>query len=109
MGIFPLSITDDVYERARLIAEERRLPIEKILIAWVVANIPDENQERRIKFLMHKNSLSTITREEYRELGTYNELIYDEPRNHLMVRKAEAARILMKRGHKFLYVRVTEW
>jgi hypothetical protein len=57
--------------------------------------MPQDAQDR-MQALMDKNSLGTITDEEYKELEGYV-----ERGNRLMVRKAEAAGILMERGHTF--------
>lgn len=64
---------------------------------WTIAReqMPQDIQDR-MQVLMDKNSLGTITDEEYAELAGYVEL-----GNRLMVRKAEASGILMERGRKF--------
>ena len=64
---------------------------------WTIAReqMPDDVQAR-MQVLMDRNSLGQISDDEYRELET---LV--EHGNRLMVRKAEAAGILMERGYKF--------
>jgi hypothetical protein len=128
MSDFTLTVPDDVYNRARRIAEETSQPVEQVLLEHLKnlpeplpALPPDEQQEldalkhlsddtlwtiareqmpqdiqNRMQLLMDKNSLGTISDEEYQELAAYV-----ERGNRLMVRKAEAAGILMERGHKF--------
>ena len=64
---------------------------------WTIASeqMPDDVQAR-MQVLMDRNSLGTISDEEYRELEA---LV--ERGNRLMLRKAEAAGNLMDRGHRF--------
>lgn len=57
--------------------------------------MPQDVQDR-MQILMDKNSLGTISSEEYQELADYV-----ERGNRLMVRKAEAAGILTERGFTF--------
>lgn len=57
--------------------------------------MPQDVQDR-MQVLMDKNNFDTITDDEYKELEE------DVERgNRLMVRKTEAAAILIERGHKF--------
>jgi hypothetical protein len=125
---FTLTIPEEVYSRARRIADETAQPVENVLIEHLKnlteplpALPPDEQEEldalkhlsddalwtiareqmpqvvqNRMQVLMDKNSLGTITEDEYTELAAYV-----ERGNRLMVRKAEAAGILMERGHTF--------
>ncbi len=64
---------------------------------WTMAReqMPHDIQDR-MQILMDKNSLGTISDNEYRELEGYV-----ERGNRLMVRKAEASHLLMSRGYKF--------
>lgn len=63
---------------------------------WTIAReqMPDA-QQRRMQDLMDKNSLGTITAEEYAELEA---LV--ERGQRLMMRKSEAAALLTRRGYK---------
>jgi hypothetical protein len=123
-----LRVPDHVYEGARQIAQATSQPIEQVLVrrleeafADPLPNLPpDEIAELeafkqlsddtlrsiareqmprsiqdRMQFLGNRNSLGTITvqeREEYTQ--------YVEQGDRLMLRKAWAAGILAKRGHK---------
>lgn len=125
---FTLTVPDEVYSRARRIADETAQPVEDVLIEHLrnlpeplPALPPDEQEELdalkhlsddalwtiareqmpqtiqdRMQVLMDKNSLGTIAEGEYEELAAHV-----ERGNRLMVRKAEAAGILMERGHSF--------
>lgn len=128
MTDYTLTIPDELYQRARQIAEETEQPIDSVLIEhlrtlsvplpvlppdeqaevdalkhlsddalWTIAGeqMPQDVQDR-MQILMDKNSLGTISDAEYAELEGYV-----ERGNRLMVRKAEAAGILMERGHIF--------
>jgi hypothetical protein len=125
---FTLTVPEEVYSRARRIAEETSRPVEQILLEhlhtlpeplpvlppeeqeelealkhlsddalWTIAReqMPQDIQDR-MQILMDKNSRGTIQDDEYNELTSAV-----ERGNRLMVRKAEAAHILMERGHKF--------
>ncbi len=63
---------------------------------WTIAReqMPDAEQ-RRMQFLMDKNSLGQITPEEYAELE-----VLVERGQRLMVRKSEAAALLTGRGYQ---------
>ena len=125
---FTLTVPEEVYSRARRIADETSRPVEQILIEHLqtlsdpLPALPPEEQEElealkhlsddalwtfareqmpqdiqeRMQILMDKNSRGTIGDEEYEELS-HNV----ERGNRLMVRKAEAAHILMERGYHF--------
>lgn len=128
MSDFTLTIPEEVYSRARRIADETAQPVEQILIdhlknlpdplpalppdeqeelnalkhlsddaLWTIAReqMPQDIQDK-MQILMDKNSLGTINDAEYAELEKSV-----ERGNRLMVRKAEAAGILMARGHLF--------
>lgn len=128
MTTLSLNIPDEVYRRALRLAQESAQPVEQVLLDHLrrlpesYASLPDDEQEElralrslsddalrviareqmasevqaRMHGLMDKNSLGTISEQEYAELEA------DVERgNRLMVRKAEAAGILMERGHAF--------
>jgi hypothetical protein len=128
MSDFTVTVPEEVYNRARRIAEETSQPVEQVLIdhlknlpeslpvlppdeqeeldalkhlsddaLWTIARdqMPQDVQDR-MQILMDKNSLGTISPEEYTELEGYV-----ERGNRLMVRKAEAAGLLMERGYTF--------
>lgn len=128
MSDFTLTVPEDVFHHAQKIAEETEQPVEQLMIdhlrnlsaplpvlppdeqeeldalkrlsddaLWTFAReqMPDDVQAR-MQVLMDKNSLGTISDSEYDELSR---LV--ERGNRLMVRKAEAAGILMERGYHF--------
>jgi len=128
MSDYTLTIPEDLYQRARQIAEETAQPVDQVLIThlktlspalpalppdeqaeldalkllsddalWTIAReqMPQDIQSR-MQILMDKNSLGTISDAEYQELEGYV-----ERGNRLMVRKAEAAHLLMGRGYSF--------
>lgn len=128
MSDYTLTIPEAVYRRARRIAEETSQPVEQLLIEhlknlpeplpsllpdeqaeldalkhlsddalWTIAReqMPEDIQAQ-MQVLMDKNSLGTITAEEYHVLEGFV-----ERGNRLMVRKAEAAGLLMERGYSF--------
>lgn len=128
MSDFTLTVPEDVYYHAQKIAEETAQPVEQLMIdhlrnlstplptlppdeqeelnalkrlsddtLWTIAReqMPDDAQAR-MQVLMDKNSLGTITETEFDELS---QLV--ERGNRLMVRKAEAAGLLMERGFHF--------
>lgn len=128
MSDYTLTIPEAVYRRARRIAEETSQPVEQLLIEhlknlpeplpalppdeqaeldalkhlsddalWTIAReqMPEDIQAQ-MQVLMDKNSLGTITAEEYQVLEGFV-----ERGNRLMVRKAEAAGLLMERGYTF--------
>lgn len=128
MSDYTLKIPEEVYNRARKIAEEESRPVEDVLIdhlnnlteplpalppneqaeldalkhlsddglrAIAAQQMPDDVQDR-MQVLMDKNNFGTISADEYQELEGYV-----ERGNRLMVRKAEAAHLLMQRGHLF--------
>lgn len=123
-----LTLPDKIAARAREIAETTGQPIEQVLIEhlntlsaplpalppdqqdeldalhhlsddalWTIAReqMPDEAQARA-QSLLSKNKVGALTHEEAAELET---LI--ERGDQLMLRKAEAAAILRKRGYPF--------
>lgn len=128
MSDYMLTVPEDIVDRAREIAEATSQDVDKVLLEHLKtlstplpALPPDEQAEldalkhltddtlwtiareqmaddlqTRMQALMDRNSLGQITDEEYRELEG---LV--ERGNRLMVRKAEAAGILMERGHTF--------
>ncbi|MBE0691073.1 MAG: hypothetical protein IH587_13220 [Anaerolineae bacterium] len=127
MSDYMLTVPEEVYARARQIAEETSQPVDRVMIEylrtlsaplpilppeeeaelealknlsddalWTIAReqMPDDLQAR-MQDLMDKNSLGTITSEEYGELEA---LV--ERGQRLMVRKSEAAALLTQRGYK---------
>jgi hypothetical protein len=127
MSDYTLTIPEDVYARARQIAEEIAQPVDQVMIdhlrmmaAPLPALAPEEEAEldalkslsddalwtmareqmpedlqARMQELMDKNSLGSITPEEYGELEG---LV--ERGQRLMLRKSEAAALLTQRGYK---------
>jgi uncharacterized protein YaaW (UPF0174 family) len=128
MSDYLLSVPEEVVQQAERIAEETAQSVDQVLIEhlrtlsnplptlppdeaaelaalkslsddtlWTIAReqMPLDIQNR-MQSLMDKNNFGTITDEEYHELEGYV-----ERGNRLMVRKAEAAGILMERGHRF--------
>jgi hypothetical protein len=123
-----LNVPEDVYNRALRIAEETSQPVEQILLDHLrrlpdaYPGLPDDEQEElkalrslsddalwaiareqmpsdvqeRMHILMDANNHGAISDEEYAELSGYV-----ERGNRLMVRKAEAAGILMEHGYPF--------
>jgi hypothetical protein len=128
MSDFTLTVPEDVYRRAQQIAAETAQSVEIVLLQHLkhlptpLSALPPDEQEElealrhlsddalwtiaaeqmpqsvqtRMQALMDRNTMGTITDREYDELRGYV-----ERGNRLMVRKAEAAGILMKRGHRF--------
>ena len=127
MSDYVLTVPEEVYARARQIAEETSQLVDEVMIQylrtlstplpalppdeeaeldalknlsddalWTIAReqMPDDLQIR-MQDLMDKNSVVTITSEEYIELEG---LV--ERGQQLMVRKSEAAAILTQRGYK---------
>ena len=127
MSDYVLTIPEEVYARARQIAEETSQSVDQMMIEylrtlsaplptlppeeeaeldalknlsedalWTIAReqMPDDLQGR-MQDLMDKNSVGTITTEEYIELEG---LV--ERGQRLMVRKSEAAALLTQRGYK---------
>lgn len=124
MSDFVLNIPDEVIAAARQIAEATAQPVEDVLLnrlktvlpalppdeeaelealhhlsddaLWTIAHerMPDSLQER-MQDLMDKNSLGTISPEEYAEL----EQLVDRGQR-LTLRKSEAAAILTRRGYQ---------
>jgi hypothetical protein len=123
-----LTISENAYKRARQIAEASAQPVEQILASqldesfsdlsalpadeqaefaalnhlsddtlWTIAaeKMPPVQQER-VSLLLALNKRSVLTEAEQTEL---DQLL--ERGDRLMLRKAEAAAILMRRGHKF--------
>lgn len=128
MGEYTLTVPEDVYTRAQRISAETSQPVEQVLIdhlktlsdplpvlppdeqaeldalshlsddtLWTIAReqMPQHIQDR-MQILMDRNNFGTITDDEYRELEAFV-----ERGNRLMIRKAEAAGLLMERGHAF--------
>src|SRR5258708_36314831 len=123
-----LHVPEDLYERLRQLAEASAQPVEAVAIRQLEATLqnaeiatlpPDEQQElaafnlladdtlqsilreqmprsvqKKMQGLMDKNNFGTIAPEEYEELTA---LV--ERGNRLMLRKAWAADVLMKRGY----------
>lgn len=127
MSDYILTVPEEVYVRARQIAEETSQPVDQVMIEylrtlsaplpalppdeeaelealknlsddalWTIAReqMPDSLQTR-MQDLMDKNSLGTITPDEYSELEG---LV--ERGQQLMIRKSEAAALLTQRGYK---------
>jgi len=120
-----LSVPQHIYERARNLAETTHQPLEAVFLhelenAFLPQLPPDEEAElaslkglsddalwtiareqmagplqERMQALMEKNSLGTITPDEYKEL----EDLVDRGQR-LMLRKSEAAALLTERGYK---------
>src|SRR5262249_39898984 len=123
-----LQVPEELYERLRQLAEASAQPVEAVAI-WQLeatlqnaelANLPRDEQQELAAFnllsddtlqnilreqiahsvqaqmqgLMDKNNFGTISPEEHAELGS---LV--ERGNRLMLRKAWAADVLMKRGY----------
>jgi hypothetical protein len=129
MGYHLVYIPDDVYDRAQQIAAESAQTVDALLTEQLrmltapkpasssVENaelsamrcLPDEalraivreqtpaEIQKRTQRLMDRNNFGAITHAELDELERYVEC-----GNRLMMRKAEAARLLMDRGHHFL-------
>mgnify|MGYP005841707193 CR=1 FL=1 len=128
MSDYLLTVPDELVQRAERIAEETSQSVDQVLLEhlrtlatplptlppdesaelsalkslsddalWTIAReqMPSDIQ-KRMQVLMDKNNFGTITDEEFHELERYV-----ERGNRLMVRKAEAAGILMERGHQF--------
>ncbi len=128
MSQYTLTVPDDIYALARQIAEDTAQPVEQVLQAhlkmlavplaalpldeqvelhalrqlsddalWTIAReqMPQAAQDH-MQMLMDKNRAGTISEDEYRQLAQAV-----ERGNRLMLRKAEAAGILMERGHSF--------
>lgn len=127
MDNYLLTVPEEVYTRARRIAEQTSRPIDELMIQrlqtsfaplpelaedektelealshlsddalWTIAReqIATELQ-LRMQELMDKNSVGTISAEEYREL----ESLVDRG-ERLMLRKSEAAALLAQHGYK---------
>lgn len=127
MNSIVLDLPEEIYSQFRLIAEAAALPIEQVMVSrlrstlelpdgqhdeddelhalqqlsddalWTIAReqMPDDAQARA-HVLMDKNSLGQIAPAEYAEL---EKLV--ERGDRLMVRKAEAAALLIQRGYTF--------
>lgn len=128
MSDYMLTIPEDVYQHARQIADETAQPVDRLMVdylrtlsaplpllppdeaaeldalkhlsddaLWTIAREQmSQDVQARMQVLMDRNNQGTITEAEYAELEEYV-----ERGNRLMVRKAEAAGILMERGHSF--------
>lgn len=128
MSDYLLSIPEDVYDHVRQIAEETSRPVDQLMVEYLrtlpvplPSLPPDEEAELnalkslsddtlrtiareqmpadvqdRMQILMDRNNFGTISDDELHELEQHV-----ERGNRLMVRKAEAAGILMDRGQRF--------
>lgn len=128
MSDYMLTIPEDVYQHARQIADETAQPVDRLMVdylrtlsaplpllppdeaaeldalkhlsddaLWTIAREQmSQDVQARMQVLMDRNNQGTITEAEYAELEEYV-----ERGNRLMVRKAEAAGILMERGQSF--------
>lgn len=128
MSDYLISIPDALYEKARRVAEQTAQPVDAVIrerladafneplaalpadevaelralsylsddTLWTIAReqMPTAKQER-MSMLMDKNSLGTISDEEYQELSA---LV--EGGQRLMLRKAEAMKLLLDRGYQ---------
>ena len=126
MSDYMLTVPEDIYARARRIAEETAQPVDQVMLEYLrtlstplpalapeeeaeleaLKNLSDdalwtiareqmsEELQTQMLALMDKNSLGTITAEEYSELTA---LV--ERGQRLMVRKSEAAALLTQRGY----------
>lgn len=128
MSDYLISIPDVLYEKARRVAEQTAQPVDAVIrerladafneplaalpadevaelralsylsddTLWTIAReqMPTAKQER-MSMLMDKNSLGTISDEEYQELSA---LV--EGGQRLMLRKAEAMKLLLDRGYQ---------
>lgn len=129
MSTFTLEVPEEIFLLARQIAEDASVSAEQVLLEHLktltapLSGLPPDEQaelsalqhlsndalrtiareqmpqdvQDRMQILMDKNSLGTISSEEYQELADYV-----ERGNRLMVRKAEAAGILLDRGYSFV-------
>lgn len=128
MSDFTLTVPEEVYSRARRLSEETLQPVEQVMLDHLrnlpdpsFALPPDEQEElnalrhlsddalwtiareqmpqavqEQMQVLMDKNNFGTITPDEYQRLEDYV-----MRGNRLMVRKAEAATLLIERGYTF--------
>ncbi|MFN8372792.1 MAG: hypothetical protein U0694_07940 [Anaerolineae bacterium] len=127
MSDYTLTVPEDVYERARQIAQDTAQSIDQVMLDHLKTPIPlptlppheqaeldalqhlsddalwtiareqmPESSQTLMQTLMDKNNLGTISDSEYAELEEWV-----ARGNRLMLRKAEAAAILMERGHAF--------
>jgi hypothetical protein len=124
MTDYTLTLPEDIYDHVRRIAEEADQPVEQLILDRLrsMTMLPAEEQaeldalrylsddtlrtiareqmplalQERMQVLMEKNNFGTISPSEYEELEA---LV--ERGNRLMLRKAEAAGILMDHGHPF--------
>jgi hypothetical protein len=127
MNHYTLTVPEEVYTRARRIAEQTSRPVDEVMLQRLqtsFAPLPElaEDEEAELEALKHlsddalwtiarermpndlqlhmqelmdKNSLGTISAEEYSEL----ESLVDRG-ERLMLRKSEAAALLAQRGYK---------
>lgn len=127
MSDYVLTIPEEVYARARQIAEETSQRVDEVMIEYLrtlstrLPTLPPEEEAEldalknlsddalwtiareqmsddlqvRMQDLMDKNSIGTITSDEYTELEG---LV--ERGQRLMVRKSEAAALLTQRGYR---------
>lgn len=127
MSDYTVRISETVYNRAQQIATERAEPIDAVIDRQLsqafdseFSYLPDDEQaelralqylsddalwtiareqmaavrQARMRVLMDKNSRGTISSEEYTELESLVEL-----GDRLMLRKAQAMKLLVDRGH----------
>jgi hypothetical protein len=127
MSDYVLTVPEEVYARARQIAEDTSQLVDEVMIEYLrtlstplptlppdeeaeldaLKNLSDDalwtiareqmsdDLQVRMQDLMDKNSIGTITSDEYTELEG---LV--ERGQQLMVRKSEAAALLTQRGYK---------
>ncbi len=128
MSDYMISIPDELYEKARRVAEQTSRQVEEVIRTRLedaldspVYDLPDDEtaelkamaclsddalfgmmreqmqrtKQERMSGLIDKNSDGAISEAEYQELTA---LVEDGQR--LMLRKAQAMRYLMDRGHK---------
>ena len=126
MTTYTLTIPDDVYQRARQIAEETSQPIDQLIIGYLrtlSASLPvlAADEEAELEALKHlsDDALWTMAREKMAEiLSSQMEQLMDgnskgtltpderhtleslvERGQRLMLRKSEAAALLTQRGY----------
>jgi hypothetical protein len=127
MTEYTLTIPDDVYRRARRIAEHSRLPVDAVMIdhlrtlpptlpslapheeselealqhlsddtLWTIAHERlGVEQEERLQALMDSNTFGLLEQGQVDELA---QLV--ERSQRLLLRKSQAAALLVQRGHK---------
>jgi hypothetical protein len=128
MSDYTLNIPDEVYRRARQIANETSQPVDQLMVDYLRTLLlplpalpPDEAAELDALKHLSDDALWTIAREQLPQavqermqalmdknnLGTVTDVEFAELEalvergNRLMVRKAEAAGLLAERGQAF--------